>query len=419
MSRINSVGIYGSSSGRNAGDAALIAGIMDGIDLALKRRLVYEIPTYRPDYIWYQYDNKTRPASMLPWHGSVGMFGIPTALSFRRCDLNVIYDNMLFDRKLWNPLFNYMPAVWAYWTKAKRAGQVLGMYNVGCGPVTTDAGRKQLRQIADVCDFITVRDQDSLKLLRDVGVTHERIAVTADAALTMTPVGRERVSQILRQSGLEPGQECYAVNVNSYISSWSGSSKSDLSDDEFVNTFAAAVTKVAAEVNVPIVFIGTQHSDITITERVRSKVKNAPTHLISNVNYNHAEMKGVLGAMACLFAMRLHANILATSMTTPTVALSFQKKVTSYYSELGLPENVISFDSFSETTLVNHMLRGWRDRDQIRKHLQQRIPVLQEKSLLAADVVRRIDAGASGAEAIQDIQRILAPQATQTAAQNA
>ncbi len=400
-SRFRGIGIYGSSSGRNAGDAALIGGIMDGIDQALGRRLLYEIPTYCPDYIRYQYENRTRPMSMLPWHASVGMFGVPTVTSFRRCDLNLIYDNMLFDRKLWNPLFNYMPAVWALFCHLRRSGQLLGMYNVGCGPVGTPRGTSMLREIAQACDFITVRDQDSLQLLRQIGVTHERILVTADAALTVRPAPPERVDRILAEAAIDPSRETLAINVNSYIGSWSGTAKGSLDAESFVRTYAEALRAIVEELKVPLVFIATQHSDIEITQQVRRALgAGVTTHMISNRGYNHAEMKGVLGRMGFLFAMRLHANILATSMCTPAAALSFQKKVSSYYHELGLSQNVLSFDNFSAAALITQIKDGWSRRHEIRTHLEQRIPQLQRKSLVTAEIVKLLDQGASPDEAV-------------------
>jgi polysaccharide pyruvyl transferase WcaK-like protein len=408
MTHLRSIGIYGSSSGRNAGDAALISGIMEGVDKALGRRLLYGIPTYRPDYIWFEYQNKTRPASMLPWHGSFGMFGFPTWRSFARCDLNLIYDNMLFDRKLWNQLFNYMPAVWYYFTKRRRPGQLLGMYNVGVGPVTTPRGRMMLGEIAHACDLISVRDEDSKNLLVELGIQPEQILLTADAALTVEPCSLERVSEILRESNLELGSEMLAVNVNSYLGSWSGSKRGGTNASFFVKSYGEALTRLAEETKARLVFVTTQHSDIKITEEVRKAVKTSqPTYLLTNKMYNHSEMKGVLGAMSFLFAMRLHANILATSMLTPAVALSFQKKVSSYYSELGLPQNILSFDDFSSDSLYEHAKKGWEQRHEIRRHLERRIPELQRKSLVTAEVIALIDKQAGVEEALQFGQRRL------------
>ncbi len=44
---INSITLLGSSSGRNAGDAALIAGIIDSVDAACGKEVLWEIPTIK------------------------------------------------------------------------------------------------------------------------------------------------------------------------------------------------------------------------------------------------------------------------------------------------------------------------------------------------------------------------------------
>ena len=67
MATLQTITLLGSSSGRNAGDAALIAAIMDGVDRACGRRLTYDIPTIRPSYIRGHYPNRTRPVGMMPW----------------------------------------------------------------------------------------------------------------------------------------------------------------------------------------------------------------------------------------------------------------------------------------------------------------------------------------------------------------
>ena len=92
---LESISLLGSSSGRNAGDAALIAGIMRSVDNACGQRLMWEIPTLRPEFIWRSYENRVRAISMLPWAGTVGMLGIPTYQSLMRTNMTLIYDAMI------------------------------------------------------------------------------------------------------------------------------------------------------------------------------------------------------------------------------------------------------------------------------------------------------------------------------------
>ena len=85
-----------------------MAGIMDSVDSAVGRRLTYEIPTIKPRFIKETYPNITRPISLMPWHGTVKMLGLPTLRSILRTDFSLIFDAILFDRSLYNPLFNFL-----------------------------------------------------------------------------------------------------------------------------------------------------------------------------------------------------------------------------------------------------------------------------------------------------------------------
>ncbi len=394
MNAINSITILGSSSGRNAGDAALLSGIMDCIDEACGTRMLYEIPTYRPDYIWYNYQNRVRPISMLPWHATVGMLGVPTFQSIRRSKLTIIYDAMLFDRKLWNPLTNYMSSAWAYLKHLRAKGSLVGFYNVGAGPVTTDWGKRMLRELAELADFITVRELDSYNLLQSMGIDEDKMLITADNAIPVRPSPESVVREIFRELQMPFGAEILAININSYLNSWAGLGQQTLTADSFIKTYAAALNRFLKDNPVPVLFVGTQHSDVPVTQRLLEAI-DAPRGkaLFSNIRYNHHDVKAVLQHVSMLFGMRLHANILATSALTPAVALVFQQKVKSYFDLLGLPENVMSFADFSEEALLNQLRYGWSKRKEIRESLSQVIPVLSKETARSAEIVAAINRG--------------------------
>lgn len=394
MGNINSITILGSSSGRNAGDAALLSGIMDCIDTACGKRMLYEIPTYRPPYIWNNYQNKVRPISMLPWNGTVGMLGIPTFNSIRRSKVTIIYDAMLFDRKLFNPLTNYMSSAWLYLKHLRAKGSVVGFYNVGAGPVTTEWGKKMLKELAELTDFITVREIDSYNLLKDMGIDEDKMLITADNAIPVTATKSEDVRAIFQSIGMPFGEEILAININSYLNSWAGLGQKTLTAESFIATYAAALNKFLEETPLPVLFVATQHSDVPVTERLMNEVR-APKGqaLFSNVKYNHHDVKGVLEYVSMLFGMRLHANILATSALTPAVALVFQQKVKSYYDLLGLPNNVLSFADFSEESLLKQLRYGWSNRQAIRQQLEKVIPVLSQETARSAEIIAAIDRG--------------------------
>ncbi|MFT5123009.1 MAG: polysaccharide pyruvyl transferase WcaK-like protein [Verrucomicrobiales bacterium] len=394
---IKRITLLGSSSGRNAGDAALIGSIMDSVDETLGRRITYEIPTICPSYITDQYDNDTVPIGMMPWHASVKMLGIPTYRSVMRTDLTLIFDAILFDRSLYNPLFNFMWTLDKILPAAKKKGKQFGYFNVGTGPVNTPAGKAILRRLSDQADFITTRDIASEGILAEVGVTNPLRVITADAAVRLKASPEERVREIYQEIGLDPDQEILAINVNRYIDTWADDGKREsMGAEKFSDTFAKAIDIVVKELNVPVLFVNTQHHDVPIAQAVVDKMqKLTPTKLCNNTTYNHYEIKGVLGKASLLFGMRLHANILGSSAMTPIVGLNYQPKVKFYFDLLGLDEYTMSFDNFSVEGLAAHMQKGWAERDHIRGLLEERIPRLQARAHSPAQFVKAVDEGSS------------------------
>lgn len=402
---LTSATLLGSSSGRNAGDAALISGIMDAVDHACGTELTYEIPTICPAYIRDHYTRRTRPIPMLPWNFSVKMLGPTTYRSILRTDISLIFDAILFDRALYNPLFNFMSTLRLMLPAAKRKGKRLACYNVGTGPVTTPAGRRMLRELMEVMDFITVRDRDSYDVLMDIGVQNPRILVTADAALNVPAAEPARADAALRALGLDPAGEILGININAYLNTWAGPGIRPLTREQFLSVYAAAVNRAVRQIQAPVLFVVTQHLDVDITRDLMSRVDAPKKAMITNREHDHHEIKAVLSRLALLFGMRLHCMILASSELTPIVGLAYQPKIDHYFNTLGLTPWSLSFKDFTEETVANHLLKGWEQRRELRRQLELRIPERRREAFKAADLVAALHRGEDLDAALRALRR--------------
>jgi polysaccharide pyruvyl transferase WcaK-like protein len=391
---MQSITLLGSSSGRNAGDAALIAGIMDAVDAATNTQLTYEIPTLNPAYIREHYRQKTVPVSMMPYAGSVGMLGVPTLRSVLRSDLSMIFDAILFDRSLYNPVFNNMISCAALLPFAKRRGRFLGMYNVGVGPIDTPAGGRMLQSLGNSMDFITVRDRQSLQILRDVGVTNPRILLGADAAISVTPADAPRVDAIVKAIGLDLSRPVVGINVSKYLDTWTRPKRPSMGKERFLEVLGAALTRFCKDSGVGLLFVSTQHHDLPLTEELAAKIPTTvPRSLLSNTVYDHYDVKGVLRRLSLLFGMRLHATILASAELVPTIGLGHQPKVDYYFKTLGMGEWNMDFNDFSEERLYHHFASAFDQRSSMRSHLEKRIPELRFEATRAARIVDALHRG--------------------------
>jgi polysaccharide pyruvyl transferase WcaK-like protein len=403
---IRSGTLLGSSSGRNAGDAALISGIMDMTDQACGQQLLWEIPTIAPGFITANYTNRVKPVGMLPWNLAFKFFGVPTYRSMARTDMSLIFDAVLFDRSLYNPLFNFLSTLYAFMPSMRRRGKLLGCFDVGAGPIDTPAGARMLRSVGDQMDFIAVRDQGSYDVFREVGVDHPRMMITADAAINCPAAPDARVDELLRGLGIQPGAEFLAINVNKYLDTWSRPRpKKALTLEHFLNVYAEALNPVADQLGVPLLFVSTQHHDIEITRALMARITKGPHKaFLSNHDHTHYEVKGVLNRAALLFAMRLHAMILASSGLAPVSGIAYQPKNRYYFEMLGIPEHMMEFRDYDAARLREHVMLGWNARAATRARLASVMPGMRLSAAKPARFIAALNSGQDIDSAWRSIQ---------------
>jgi polysaccharide pyruvyl transferase WcaK-like protein len=390
MTRIT---LLGSASGRNAGDAALIRAIVEG----LRRELPgvrFEIPTIAPGFLrrWYPADVVT-PIPILPWNLSIRFFGVPTFRSVARTDATLVFDAILFDRSLRNPLFNHLWPLQFLLPYAKRRGKKVVFHDVGVGPVHTAAGREVLRRALAAGDLFLIRDPESLALAREVGLPPKPVHLVADAAFDHAPASAARVAEIIRGLALDPARSRVGVNVNAYLDSWASENRGNVDAERFATVLAEIADRMVSEWRVAVVFFVTQRMDETITRQVQQRMnRREHSRILGNRELAPEELQGAMGEMAFFLGMRLHSLLLAASRETPIAGLAYQSKVESMLRYLELPDSAVPLAPFEAESLWQRIDDRWRHRDDIRRRLTGRVAEMRklarESMRLTADLLR-------------------------------
>ena len=253
-----------------------------------------------------------------------------------------------------------------------------------------------LRRVLELMDFITVRDLGDLRAMREAGVTNPNVVLTNDVALLTHACSAQRTEQIRRSLGLRPGGEVLALNVNRYFNSWAGGQRKALTHEEFVRAYTAGLEQGLKDVDAQLLFVSTQHMDESLTLEIMDRVKlPQPKALLSNRQFDHSEICGVLSGVALLSAMRLHCLLLASASAVPVIGINYLPKVRTYMETLGLLDYALDFDRFSPEELAEHLRRGWSERRKLRALMQERIPRMQEQVRVAPAIVAAYHRGES------------------------
>ena len=244
-----------------------------------------------------------------------------------------------------------------YYLAIVRAAQIMGKRTMfvaqGLGPLIRPRSRKLVAAVARKLDAITVRDTQSANLLREIGVAHVPVEVTADPALLLgiPPAPRKAVSRF--GVALRPwGEQSAAQRVSDACRSIFPLAEAALfsmqpaKDEAVSDEFSAAWTKSG----------GKALNLIHLTEAGLSSLVRE------------------ISSCEIMIGMRLHALILAAACGIPSVALSYDPKVTAFMESTGQGDACIDL---SRQDLLEGVLREvWASREARAAKLQAHLPAL-------------------------------------------
>jgi len=385
--------IFGNFSGRNAGDAAILDAMLHDIT-ALYDDVLFQIPTINPGFVkrtCQQYPIQV--LSLMPWTGSVKIFGIPTIWGALHTDLILITDAILFDRKLFNPLFNYLSTIGLIAPWAKRRGIPMVMYNGSFLPITTDKGRWFLKRVMDSCDQVIFRDRESADLIKASGIDFPDVQLAADCALNTLPCSRDRLDEIKRKENILSGKRpTIGFNINTYIDIYVRQEQGDSGDgigrDRFTSIIAETIDRTVQDLDVDALMVSTQPMDLGVIRQALSKVQTTDrVKLVSNTTYSHRELAGILSQVDLFVGMRTHSLILASSQGTPIVPIIAYPKTLGYVRNIEQDDLMVTFDGFSTDKLFGVIEKAWSIRKERKPKLEVIIRREQEKARKSAEAL--------------------------------
>ncbi len=387
MKKINVLGNY---SGRNAGDAAILGCLLQDLSSVVPGDTLFRVPTINTRFVKTAYSSySVQPISLMPWTMSVKIFGWPTYHSCMTSDVILVTDAILFDRKLYNPLFNYLGTLSWFLPMAKKRGIPVVLYNCSLGPVTGPAGRRALQRVLDSAEVVILRDRESIELIEREGLQAPRIVEGADCALNAAAVDDNRFQQICEQENLfQSSRPVVGFNVNSYVDAFVREGGKTFGREQLVGLYANTVDEIIRRHDVDILFIETQHMDLDIANAVLAKIEHRDrVRIISNRTYSYSELCSVLKRLQLFVGMRTHSLILSSTMGVVPVGIVTYPKNRGYMRTIGMEENLIEFKQLSLDAFSDKISNAYENREMLRNQMAPHIERERKKARAAANEV--------------------------------
>ena len=301
-------GAYGRG---NSGDEAILRAVI-GTMRELDPHLPITVMTRKP-----------MPTKLMYRTDAVYTFDFPAFLrAMRRSRLFINGGGSLIqDVTSSRSLFFYLYTLRA----AKKRGCRVLMYGCGIGPVTRRFDRRLARRVMDrYADIITLRDETSLRELRELGVSAPDMRLSADPALSLAPAESGAAESFMAAQGLDPAQKyiCFCVRP------WRGFHAYDI--------FARAAEYAYEKYGLRCVLLPAEYPrDLAVSEAVAAEART-PCHVLRTPD-DVTLTVAVLKRMSAVCAMRLHALIFSASVSVPFIATSYDAKVAGFMEYIGSP----------------------------------------------------------------------------------
>lgn len=220
-------------------------------------------------------------------------------------------------------------------TAARKAGKRIALVGQGVGPVKSLLGKRAVKAAFMSADVVTVRDPDSLDLLKSLGVTKASLAADSAFLLPPPPSGDETEAfgvGTMRTVALAP-RPVTGVDVAALFA--------DVCKGLFASGVMPVLVAMDREMDGPLIQ--------AIADKAGGKIPDmkklgSPSAFQARV----ARMDGVL-------AMRLHAGILAATVGVPPLMISYDPKVAAFARRLDVG-NALPMTGLTAPRIVENLL---------------------------------------------------------------
>ncbi|MCR4399939.1 MAG: polysaccharide pyruvyl transferase CsaB [Syntrophomonadaceae bacterium] len=296
----------------NAGDEALLTAIISSLR-QLEPQAEFLVISGNPA--------RTRAVHGVAAVSRTAFLDITRAL--RRADLLISGGGSLL-QDITGPLS--LPYYLGIMVMAHAVGTPVMLYAQGVGPITRRSSRCMIRTVVNRVNLVTLRDQDSLALLRSLGVTVPPCEVTADPVFALSAVqpASGRPGDLGGRTKWGTGKPVVAVSVRAWP---------QLGD--YSPALAEVLDALAAEGS-DIVFLSLHYpDDLAASRRVAARMK--ATAVLVEKKLGTAETMTLIAGSRLLIGMRLHSLIFAAAAGVPFLGIPYDPKVESLLREFGRP----------------------------------------------------------------------------------
>lgn len=246
------------------------------------------------------------------------------------------------------------------------------LYAIGVGPLNNPSVQVAVRDILNEVDLITVREQNSQRLLENLGV-YKTITVTADPALLLEsePLDKKIIDRYI------PDKQKKLIGISVREPNVAAP---DIDEGKYHALIADAADFMVDRLNAEVLFIPMEPDvkDLQQSHAVISKMLKPQRAAVLKGNFTSGQILNIIGKLDFCLGMRLHFLIFSALQKIPFVALPYASKVQGFLYDLDIQMPPIQLVNAGR--LIAHIDYFWDLREQLKLKISEKLSGLKERS---------------------------------------
>lgn len=213
---------------------------------------------------------------------------------------------------------------------AKYLKKPVFFYAQGIGPVQKVTGRYLLRRVVNQVDLITVRDEESAQVLKEMGVNRPAIYVTADPVLGLTD---EVLNEELNLALVKDVLDKYHLDQSRPAAGFCLRPWPDLKEAR--ERVFVQVGEALRREGWQVIFLPFHYpADLGLSQKLAQAF--TPPAVIIEERLTVPQLMAFMTRLRLVVGMRLHALILAAVLGVPFVGIAYDPKITRFLNHFNL-----------------------------------------------------------------------------------
>ncbi len=253
------------------------------------------------------------------------------------------------------------------------------LYANGVGPINSKENQDKTSKVLNKLTKITVRDTESEKFLHDIGVSKDKVKLTADPVYNLNTKS-VNINDIYEKHNVNLDNKNF---VSVYFRKFG-------EDESYITNLSELFDRVQRELDLEILFVPMEYpSDFEASVKIQNQMKN--NSFILNGRVEVPEMFEIIKNSKLVFGMRLHSLIYSSVVNTPMVAFSYDPKVDSFASQMGV--SVAKYNAFDVDVVFEEIKKVLENYDSTKETMNSNYSVIRTKAMKNVDVLNEIVKG--------------------------